>query len=302
MSWRDCPEPECHSDRGVVELVIDSRPRDLGGFTVRRLLPVAQRRMVGPFVFFDHLGPADLPPGKGLDVRPHPHIGLATVTYLFEGEIIHRDSLGVKQAIRPGAVNWMTAGRGIVHSERSSDEQRAVPTRLHGIQTWVALPHEHEETAPDFVHYEAEQLPDIAQPGVSLRLIAGEAFGHVSPVKTLSAMHYLHAQVTAGAELTLPAELGERGAYVVSGEFEAEGASHGEGTMLVFTDGLPARLRAVQSGVLMLFGGPPLDGPRHIWWNFVSSSRERIEQAKRDWKEERFPKVPGETEFIPLPD
>ncbi len=285
-----------------MDLVIDSRPRDLGGFTVRRLLPFAKRRMVGPFVFFDHLGPADLPPGQGLDVRPHPHIGLATVTYLFEGEILHRDSLGIEQAIRPGAVNWMTAGRGIVHSERSGEDERAAHARLHGIQTWVALPIAYEEAEPAFVHYGADSLPVLEQPGLSIRLIAGEALGLVSPVPTFSPLFYLHARMQADAELTLPVDLGERAVYVVSGALGVDGASHAEGTMVVFKDGAAATVRALEPAVVMLFGGQPLEGERHVWWNFVSSSSRRIEQARSDWKEGRFDAVPGDSEFIPLPD
>lgn len=302
MSWHECPAPDWHAESGVVELVVEPRARDLGGFSVRRALPVAKRRMVGPFIFFDHMGPAGLAPGQGLDVRPHPHIGLATVTYLFEGEIMHRDSLGHQQPIRPGAVNWMTAGRGIVHSERTGEEQRAKGTRLHGIQSWVALPLEHEEGPPDFAHYPADGLPEIEMPGVRMRLIAGAAFGERSPVVTLSELFYLDAELGAGTELRLDPSLGERAAYVVSGDIEVAGQQYAEGRLLVFERDRSVTLRGLGAARLMLFGGAPVAEPRHIWWNFVSSSKERIEKAKRDWKDGRFPKVPGESEFIPLPE
>jgi len=285
-----------------VELVIEPRARDLGGFSVRRVLPFAQRRMVGPFIFFDHMGPADFAAGKGIDVRPHPHIGLATVTYLFEGEILHRDSLGFVQAIRPGAVNWMTAGRGIVHSERTGPDERKRATRLHGIQSWVALPKLDEEDEPSFVHHPADSLPRIERKGAEMTLIAGEAYGESAPVETLSKMFYLDACLAAGASLDLPEDYAERAVYIVDGALEAGGTRHQAGRMLVFAEGEPARISAAEAARVMILGGAAMDGPRHIWWNFVSSSKERIAQAKADWNEGRFGKVPGETEFIPLPE
>jgi redox-sensitive bicupin YhaK (pirin superfamily) len=305
MSFMPYLEPAC-SEQGepTVELDIDARTRDLGdGFTVRRLLPSAARRLVGPFIFVDHLGPVHLRPGGGLDVRPHPHINLATVTFLFEGEILHRDSLGSEQPIRPGAVNWMTAGRGIVHSERSPVAERKRGPRVHGMQLWVALPKAEEEVAPSFQHHPAVSIPSVERPGARLRVVAGSAYGATSPVAVLSPLFYVEAQLERGATLPLPDEHRGRAAYVVSGAISVDGKAHGEGTMLVFKEGVPARLQALDAARVMLLGGAPLDGERHIWWNFVSSSTERIERAKDDWRHGRFPKVPGdETEFIPLPD
>jgi hypothetical protein len=298
-------EPRClPAAEPALELLIEARGRDLGGgFRVRRLLPAAGRRMVGPFIFFDHMGPVGMPPGQGLDVRPHPHINLATVTYLFEGEILHRDSLGTQQAIRPGALNWMTAGRGIVHSERSPAPARETGVRLHGLQLWVALPRAHEEVAPSFQHHAAEALPALEREGARLRVIAGNAYGAASPVEVLSPLFYVEAQLEPDAALPLPDEHAERAAYVVDGSVCCDGDPHGPGVMLVFREETPARIRALEPTRVMLLGGAPLDGERHIWWNFVSSSPERIERARRDWRERRFPKVPGdELEFIPLPD
>ncbi|NWG45742.1 MAG: pirin family protein [Alphaproteobacteria bacterium] len=284
-----------------IDLLLRPRPRDLGGFSVKRILPSAERRMVGPFIFLDEMGPAVFAPGQGLDVRPHPHIGLATVTYLFEGAIHHRDSLGIDQIIRPGDVNWMTAGRGIVHSERSPAAERKAGQRLHGIQSWVALPEETETTQPDFVHHPQDSLPRIVREGVRLRLIAGTAFGETSPVEVLSELFYLHAELDAGAELTLPREPPERAAYVVHGSIEVDGTRIEAGTLVAFRYGAEARLRAAAASCVMLLGGRPV-GPREIEWNFVASSPALIEQAKADWQAGRFPKVPGdETEFIPLP-
>ncbi|KZV15336.1 hypothetical protein F511_25204 [Dorcoceras hygrometricum] len=284
-------------------VLIDGRLHDLGdGFTVRRLLPVLQARHVGPFVFYDHMGPADFAPGRGMDVRPHPHIGLATVTWLFEGTIRHRDSLGSLADIRPGAVNWMTAGGGIVHSERTPPEARAAGQRLHGIQVWVALPRDHAEIAPEFHHHEADALPRVRRDGVELVLITGTGWGAASPVKVYAPMYFAEARLDAGAELRLPAEHAEHGVHVIEGGMEWGALSLDEGRMAVQAGGSAPVLRAARASRVMLFGGAPLDGERHLWWNFVASSRERIEQAKADWREGRFPRVPGdEREFIPLP-
>lgn len=286
----------------AIDKIIAPGIRDLGGFEVRRVLPNARRRSVGPFIFFDHFGPTEFAPGEGIDVRPHPHIGLATVTYLFEGEVTHRDNLGCVQRILPGDVNWMTAGRGIVHSERSSDEARAGASRLHGIQSWVALPLDAEETAPAFHHHPKTSLPVIDGDGVTMRLIAGEAFGERAPVDTFSETFYLHAEVAADTEIALSGEHAERAVYVVGGEIGVGGEAHGAGRMLVFEPGGDAVLSAAAGSRLMLLGGEPLDGTRHIWWNFVSSSDQRIERAKLDWEGGKFPAVPGDAEFIPLPD
>jgi redox-sensitive bicupin YhaK (pirin superfamily) len=298
-------EPASAPCPGMPQLVtvIDARARDLGGFTVGRVLPSAARKLIGPFIFFDHMGPAAFPPGRGIDVRPHPHIGLATVTYLFAGEIVHRDSLGSHQPIRPGDVNWMTAGRGITHSERTGPEPRQAGSRLDGLQLWVALPQAHEETAPEFHHHPAGDLPAMDVAGTRIRLLAGTAFGETSPVRTFSPLFYLDAVMPAGSELPLPQEHEERAAYVVSGTVECGEERAERGRMLVFTPGLDATLRAVSDARVALIGGAPIDGERHIFWNFVSSSQARIEQAKSDWRQGRFPKVPGdEQEFIPLPD
>jgi redox-sensitive bicupin YhaK (pirin superfamily) len=279
--------------------VIEARRRGVDGISVLRLLPTSRRRMVGPFVFFDHFGPVAFPPGAGMRVRPHPHINLATVTYLFEGEIVHRDSLGSQQPIRAGDVNWMTAGRGIVHSERSDG---AAGGRMHGIQLWVALPTADEETEPAFHHHPAATLPRL-DGGGDLRLIAGTAFGRSSPVRTFSPLFYLDAALDDGATIALPEEHEERAAYVTGGRLLCGGEALEPGRLAVFDRGDRPALRAEGRTRLVLLGGAPLDGERHVWWNFVSSRRERIEQAKRDWKEGRFPRVPGdEQEFIPLPE
>jgi hypothetical protein len=286
----------------MLERLISARPRDLGdGFTVRRSLPAAERRMVGPFIFFDQMGPAAIGNGRALDVRPHPHINLATVTYLFDGEILHRDSLGTVQPIRPGDVNWMTAGRGIAHSERTPPELRVKPSRLSGIQTWVALPEADEETDPAFIHAGAGELPVLQERDVRIRLIAGSLYGSRSPVPTRSGMFYADAALEAGARITLTPEHEERAAYVVEGAVESEGRECRPGEMLVFQPGGDVFVTARTPARIMVFGGEPL-GPRHIWWNFVSSRRERIRQAAEDWKAGRFAAVPGETEFIPLPE
>lgn len=286
-----------------IDLLITPRLRDLGdGFTVRRVLPYARRRHVGPFVFFDHMGPVQFAPGQGLDVRPHPHIGLATVTYLFEGEIMHRDSLGVVQPIRPGDVNWMVAGKGIAHSERTRPELRESGAPLHGIQSWFALPKAHEETEPTFHHHPASSLPEIEKSGVRLRLIAGSAFGATSPAQTFAPMFYLDAQMSDGATLPLPDGYEEQAVYVAVGEVALGGRIYGEGTMLVLKPHARPAITALGAARLMLLGGAPLDGERHLWWNFVSSSKDCIEQAKADWRAGNWPRVPGETDFIPLPE
>ena len=285
----------------AVESIVEPRIRDIGEFAVRRLLPAAARRSVGPFVFLDHFGPVAMAPGQGMNVRPHPHIGLATVTYLLEGEIVHRDSVGYVQPIRPGDVNWMTAGQGIVHSERSSPEERAKGPRLHGIQSWAALPAASEEAEPRFTHHPAASLPSFALDGARLRLIAGTAFGHEAPVAVLSPTLYVDVELQAGATLKIPREHAERAIYTISGDVEVDGQSHGATRLLLFAAGSEPRLTSKDGARFLLMGGAPLDGHRHLYWNFVSSRRERIDQAKRDWAEGRFPKIPGETDYIPLP-
>jgi hypothetical protein len=287
----------------AIEQVIVPRARDLGGFSVRRALPSIGRKMVGPFIFFDQMGPAEFHVGEGLDVRPHPHIGLSTVTYLFDGEIMHRDSLGTALAIRPGAVNLMTAGRGIVHSERTGIEARAGGPKLYGIQAWLALPKAHEENAPEFVHHAAPDLPRIVEGGKRISLIMGSAYGETSPVRIPWDVLYAEAVLSPGAILPLDAEHEERAVYIVSGRIDIAGDEFGAGQLLIFKPGDRISILGVDQSRLMLVGGEPMDGPRHIWWNFVSSSRERIDQAKAEWKAGRFDTVPGdETEFIPLPE
>ncbi len=276
--------------------------KDLGGFSVRRLLPAQAMRTIGPFVFFDHMGPATLAPGDGIDVRPHPHIGLSTVTYLFDGALMHRDSLGFVQRIEPGDVNWMTAGHGIVHSERSDAADRARGHRLHGIQTWIALPRAAERADPSFLHVPRERLPLIDAPGVQLRLIVGEALGERAPVPVSSPMFYLAATFQPGSTFTLPAGLGERGVYLVEGSLDLDGETLPPQHVGVPVAGLPARLASPDGAVAMLFGGAPLDGERVMWWNFVASSRELIEDAKARWSRQQMGQVPGEIEFIPLPE
>ena len=290
---------------GELDLVIVTRVREIvDGFKVRRALPSARRRMVGPFIFLDQMGPEVLRPNRGLDVAPHPHIGLATVTYLFEGELLHRDGLGTIQPIRPGEVNWMTAGRGIAHSERTPPEMRRTGTELFGIQSWVAMPTKYEESDPSFAHHGTDELPVVEGEGKHARIIAGSVFGVRSPVQIMSEMFYADVTLVEGARIPVPAEHEERAAYIVDGSVELlpEGVTYNAGQLLIFKPGEEIVLQApVTSARLMLLGGEPLDGPRHIWWNFVSSSTERIEQAKEDWKMGRFARVPDETEFIPLP-
>ncbi len=282
---------------------VEGRARDLGGgFKVRRVLPAPRRQMVGPFIFWDHFGPVDYAPGERFDVRPHPHINLATVTYLFDGEIFHRDSLGNAQATRPGAVNWMSAGRGIVHSERTSSEVQKTGQRMEGIQAWVALPKSHEESDPTFVHHPAESLPTITQDGARLTLIAGTAFDETSPVEFPWPIFYVDVIAVAGASIAIPDEHEERAVYVARGEIEVAGVIYGEGTMLIVESGSRNWTAKSDARVLML-GGKPIDGPRNIWWNFVSSDVERIKRAQADWKDQRYPDVPGDDEErIPLPD
>ncbi len=289
-------------------LRIEGQAKDLGGFSVARLLPHRKRRLVGPFVFHDHIGPARFAPGQGIDVRPHPHIGLATVTYLFEGALRHRDSLGTVTDIGPGAVNWMTAGRGIAHSERTPPAERAAGHRIHGVQSWVALPRAHEQDPPAFHHHPADSLPRIERPGVRATLIAGTAWGHSSPVAFPHPILYADLLLEAGATLDLPPGHAERAIHVVEGQVALDHhAPAGAGTLLVLEDGGgPARLTAARAGRVMLLGGAPMDGPRTVWWNLVASDPALIEAARHDWATRpvggRFGTVPGETDWIPLPD
>lgn len=281
--------------------ILKPREHDLGGFQVRRALPHVQRRSIGPFVFFDHMGPHTFPAGEGIAVRPHPHIGLATVTFLWEGCISHRDSLGCVQDILPGDVNWMVAGSGIVHSERSPERFAGQAHPIHGLQTWLALPEERAEIAPAFDHHPADSLPVHEDVGVRITCVAGTAFGMRSPVAVQSPTLYAALELQPGAHLELPPEHEERALYLVEGEAELDGMPLPQWALVVLDAGSTPRLTAGSRCRLMLCGGAPL-GPRFVWWNFVASSRERIEQAKQDWREGRFAPVPGETEFIPLPD
>jgi redox-sensitive bicupin YhaK (pirin superfamily) len=304
MSWQpvDDPIPGDSHACTAIETVIVPRARDLGGFEVRRALPSVRRQMVGPFIFWDQMGPAEFLLGAGIDVRPHPHIGLATVTYLFDGEVVHRDSLGTLETIRPGALNLMSAGRGIVHSERTGQDARVVGAKLFGIQAWVALPQSHEEGDPAFVHYGEDRLPVLSARGVTMRLIAGEAFGTKSPVATPMAMIYADVELEAAASVPFDPDYEERGIYTVAGEIDIAGDRFGPGQLLVFKPGDRITVRAVSPARMMFLGGAPMDGKRYIWWNFVSSRKDRIDQAKADWSQGRFDSVPGETEFIPLPE
>lgn len=287
----------------TVERIFAPRSHDVGGLQVGRVLPAMQRRMVGPFIFLDHMGPTVMPAGQALDVRPHPHIGLSTLTYLFDGEIFHRDNLGNATPITPGAVNWMTAGRGIAHSERTRPEQRAAEHRLHGLQCWVALPKADEETDPEFWHYGADSIPRLSRDGAKLRIIAGDAYGARSPVKTYSPLFYVDVRLRDGATLELPNLHADQAVYVIDGVVTADGAEVGARNMVVFERGSRPAITAQAPSHVVLLGGEPFAEPRHIWWNFVSSSQARIEQAKADWKEGRFGPIPGDDkEFIPLPD
>lgn len=285
-----------------LKMTITPRERDLGGFHVRRVLPFAQHRMVGPFIFFDHMGPARFSPGQGMDVRPHPHINLATVTYLFEGAIMHRDSLGSEQLILPGAINWMTAGRGIVHSERTPQSLREGGSQLEGLQCWVALPKESEEMEPSFVHHPADSLPEFHALEARIKLLVGELFGHRSPVKSEGDIVYADAQIPSGTTLEVPGTGRELAVYVLAGEVSVNGEAVAVGSMAIAQTGDDLKIQAQNSSRVMILGGAPVVGERHIFWNFVSSSNERIEKAKQDWRDQVFPKIPGDdTEFIPLP-
>ena len=304
MSLHDAHDPVPGDARScdAIETVIVPRSRDLGSFSVRRALPSEGRRMVGPFVFFDQMGPSEFLLGQGMDVRPHPHIGLATVTYLFDGEVMHRDSLGTELAIKPGELNWMTAGRGITHSERTRAALRTGGARLSGIQAWVALSAADEESAPGFAHYDAPALPLVQGEGKQVRVIAGALFGAASPVRMSSPMFYADVILEPGAAFPLDAVHEERAIYTVLGEIEIAGDVFGPGQLLVFHPGDLITVCARGPVRFMALGGEPMDGPRHLWWNFVSSRPERIEQARADWRAGRFDTVPGEHEFIPLPD
>lgn len=286
----------------AIDLLLSPKEHELGGFFVRRALPSAERRMVGPWIFFDHMGPAIFPPGEGIDVRPHPHINLATVTYLFDGEMLHRDSLGNEMVILPGEINLMVAGRGIVHSERQRPEVKVANNRLHGLQLWLALPEADEETAPEFHHYAADEIPAVDVDGVPVRVLIGNAYGAISPVKMFADTLYIEATLQAGQELELPDTAEERAVYVTSGKLTAAGQDIDQFNMAVLTSRPGISVRAESDTRLALVGGEHLER-RHIWWNFVSSRRDRIEQAKADWKAGNFPVVPGdEKEFIPLPE
>jgi len=305
MSWLPSADPVLGDKPScdALELVIVPRVRDLGdGFSVRRALPHGKRQMVGPFIFFDQMGPVQFIAGQGLDVRPHPHIGLATVTYLFDGRVMHRDSEGNTLEITPGAMNLMTAGRGIAHSERSPASARHGIEGMFGIQSWIALPQAHEETAPSFQHFDAASLPLIEDGGVRARVIAGSAFGKTSPVGMLSEWLYAEVVLAPGACAPLEPDQEERAIYVVEGEVDIAGDTFEGPRLLIFRPGDRITVRALRRARLMFLGGAALEGARYIWWNFVSSRKERIEQAKEDWKTGRFAPVPNETEFIPLPE
>ncbi len=287
----------------ALDQVIVPRSVDLGEFSVRRALPSARSRMVGPFIFFDHFGPAEFRAGTGIDVRPHPHIGLATVTYLFDGEIMHRDSLGTEAPIKPGEVNWMTAGRGIVHSERTGTELRATGSPIHGLQMWVALPQAKEEMEAGFAHHETAEFPMVQDDGKTVRVVVGSLYGATSPVPVVHETIFGDVHLKAGSRLPLDADHEERALYVIDGVIDIAGDKFEPGRLLVFKPGDRIDFTAVRDAHVVIVGGAPMDGPRHIWWNFVSSRKERIEQAKADWKSGHFDKVPGdEIEFIPLPE
>ena len=308
MSWNPTQKPDCPTaGADAIETLIIPRARDLGGFEVRRALPAPARQMVGPFIFFDQMGPAEFITDGGIDVRPHPHIGLGTVTYLYQGEFEHRDSLGTHQMIYPGEVNWMVAGRGVTHSERTSADTRATRHKLFGIQTWIALPEDREEMAPDFEHHKKEALPEITDGGVTAKLILGHAYGAQSPVTMQSETFYLDVVLAPGAIFPLPDDHEDRGLYVTEGSVEIAGDTHEAGRMMVFRPGDPIAVRAGPQGArLMALGGATMNEGRFIWWNFVASSRERIEEAKAawkaaDWQNGPFTLPPGDSdEFIPI--
>jgi redox-sensitive bicupin YhaK (pirin superfamily) len=300
MSWLTDIHP---GPIGAADIVIEPSVKDLGGFRVRRALPSVKRQTVGPFIFLDHMGPARFERDQGIDVRPHPHIGLATVTYLLEGTIFHRDTLGSARDIVAGDVNWMTAGKGIAHSERSSPASRQAARQMTGVQSWIALPKVFEETAPAFFHHDGSSLPALTDTGIDVRVIAGTAYGAVSPVRVYSHTLYVDASVEAGRRLPLPDDHAERSLYILSGSVDIAGEVFAEGRLLIFRPGDAISVLAVTNARFIIAGGEPLDGPRHLWWNFVSSSQERIEQAKADWRAGKFGLVPhDDQEFIPLPD
>jgi len=304
MSWTDCPDPELGNAASVdaIETLIVPRAVDLGEMTVHRALPSKKRQMVGPFIFFDQMGPAEFLTDQGIDVRPHPHINLSTLTYLFEGEILHRDSLGTDLAIQPGAVNWMKAGRGIVHSERTSEKRKRDGQRLFGLQTWMAMPLAEEESEAEFAHHGADALPIVEADGLRARLIAGDAFGASSPLVTSSDTLYADVSLEAGARVPIEPAVDERAIYTISGTVTIGSASFEPGQLVVFRPGDQVVIQARNEARFMLFGGAPMEGPRYLWWNFVSSRPERIEQAKEEWASGKFDTVPGdESEFIPLP-
>jgi len=305
MSWRSCPDPNTQGgvSANAVERLIVPRAVNIGEMEVRRALPSRHQQMVGPFIFFDQMGPVDFPPGQGIDVRPHPHINLSTLTYLFEGEIFHRDSLGSEQIIRPGAVNWMRAGSGIVHSERTPSDRKEQGQRLFGIQTWMALPSEAEEDAPEFIHIAADELPTLSEEGLQIRLIAGNAFGLTSPLRTASETLYADIELAAGQTVRLDAEADEQALYTIDGRIQIDSDSFEPGQLPILRAGRSAVVTANSRARFLYFGGATMDGPRYLWWNFVSSRPERIEQAQADWQAGRFETVPGDAdEFIPLPD
>lgn len=311
MSWNPSIEPGCPDDVGIdaIETLIVPRSRDLGDFQVRRALPAPKRQMVGPFIFFDQAGPAELLTGQGVDVRPHPHIGLGTVTYLFKGDFHHRDSTGADQVIRPGALNWMIAGRGVTHSERTSAAARSGPNGLFGIQTWLALPDSHEDVAPSFEHHGKDVLPMIEDRGVSVRLILGNAYGEVAPATMLSETFYADVKLDPGGRLPMPDNHEDRGIYIVEGSISVAGQDFDAGRMMVFRPGDKITVAAGDRGArLMILGGATFNGPRYIWWNFVASSKERIEEAKAEWRAANWGKgrfdlpVDDRSEHIPLPD
>ena len=284
-----------------ISLLIKPATKDLGEFSVRRALPDPRRQRIGPFIFFDHMGPAEFPPDSGVNVRAHPHIGLATITYLFEGEILHRDSLGYVQAIQPGAVNWMTAGKGIVHSEKVTPDIKASGQKLHGLQVWVALPTDREEIEPRFEHYPDAEIPWTELPKTRIRVVVGAAYGQESPVKTESETLYVELQLEADATIELPV-VEELGVYVIDGDVKIGATTVSAGVLAVLQREAKCSMSSSSGAHVMLLGGATLEGERIIWWNFVSSSQERMEQARNDWRERRFPEVPEEIDFIPLPE